>query len=51
MSTRPDSGTYNRCINLVKVLLPDPERPTMPITSPDLHPKLILFKTGALLAA
>lgn len=34
ISTRPRSGTYRRCTSLVSVLLPDPERPTMPITSP-----------------
>ena len=34
--TRPRSGVYNRCTSLVSVLLPEPERPTMPITSPGL---------------
>ena len=53
ISTRPDSGTYNRCTNLVKVLLPEPEpeRPTIPIISLGWHLKLILFNTGARLGA
>jgi hypothetical protein len=32
--TRPCSGVYSRCTSLVSVLLPEPERPTMPITCP-----------------
>ncbi|MNT30606.1 hypothetical protein D3C72_1664100 [compost metagenome] len=34
ISTLPRSGIYRRCASRVKVLLPEPERPTMPITSP-----------------
>jgi hypothetical protein len=34
-SSLPDSGTYSRWTSLVSVLLPEPERPTIPSTSPD----------------
>ena len=33
-STRPCSGLYKRCTSFVSVLLPEPDRPTMPMNSP-----------------
>ncbi|CFP59437.1 Uncharacterised protein [Bordetella pertussis] len=47
ISTRPRSATNMRCISRVSVLLPDPERPTTPTTSPGAMRRLTLRSASA----